>query len=304
MQSNNPKISIIIPIYNAEKTIIPCINSILNQSYKNYELILVDNNSTDNTKKIIKNFQKKSKKIKYLFEKQKGRGPARNTGEKSAKEEIILMTDSDCILPKNWINNIIKPLQNENFDAVQGFQKNISNDFWSIQHQIQSEKKYTNIITLEKENIPGMIDTKNFAIKKNTLKKIGYSSRKYISGNDTDLSLKLAKHNCKVKFLKNLKVKHFHSSKLKKIINKQIYRGMWTYIITKDHKNNPYIKNFKKKSAQKDNLKLFKPYKIKKILQKNPSELIYETITGIFWRIGLIKGYFKYKTLTSPSNTP
>ena len=126
----NPKISIIIPIYNREKTLKPCISSILSQSYKNFELILVDNNSTDSTKEIIQEFQKKDKRIISLLEKEQGIGVARNTGEKHAKGKAILMTDSDCILPRDWIREMTLPLLNKECDGVQGFEKQLENQIY------------------------------------------------------------------------------------------------------------------------------------------------------------------------------
>ena len=61
----NPKVSVIIPVYNGERTLRHFLKSILDQTYKNYEVIVVDNNSTDKTKDIIKEFQTKDNKIKY-----------------------------------------------------------------------------------------------------------------------------------------------------------------------------------------------------------------------------------------------
>ena len=132
---NNPKVSIIVPVYNSEKTLAKCINSILLQSYKNYELIIVNNNSNDNTKKIIYFFMKKDSRIKYAFEKIKGRGIARNTGIKNVSGSIILMTDSDCIVPKNWIYNMIQPIIKENENIIMGSEYSLFNNFWTIEYQ-------------------------------------------------------------------------------------------------------------------------------------------------------------------------
>jgi len=230
------KVSVIIPVYNSEKTLKQCLNSVLNQGYKDYEVIIVNNNSSDKTEEIIKDFREKSKKIKYLFEEKRGIGASRNTGEKKAKGEIILMTDSDCIVPENWVESMIEAIKG--YDAVQGFQEAVSNNYWSKYKQKISEEKYKNE---NMKNPLGKIDTKNFAIRKEVLRKIGFTSRKYFSGNDTYLSIKLTENNCKVRFVKDIRVKHFHATSFKKVFGRKIRWGKWTAIITKDYKN--FLKN-------------------------------------------------------------
>jgi len=285
----NPKISVIIPVYNGENTLKSCLNSVVNQTYKNYEIIVVDNNSKDNTKSIINEFQKKNRKIKYLFESKRGRGAARYKGEINAKGEIILMTDSDCIVPVNWIEEMIKTI--ENWDVVQGFEEPISDNYWNRYRHITFEEKYKN----EKMQDPlGKIDTKNFAIKTSILKKIGNTSRKYFSGNDTYLSIKLTENNFKVRFMKDIKVKHFHPSSLKAVFNKYIYRARWTAIISKDHKNFLKKTDFLKDTCQtpKTFFKFF-PGLFFTLIKKGPRYTFYDFIVGISWRIGLLVEWIK-----------
>jgi glycosyltransferase involved in cell wall biosynthesis len=286
---NNPKVSVIIPVYNGEKTLKGCLDSVLNQNYNNYEIIIVNNNSTDKTKDIIKELQKKDKKVKYLFELKRGRGAARYKGEINAKGEIILMTDSDCIVPKNWVEEMIKIIKN--YDAIQGFQEAISDDFWSKYKQINSEKKYENE---DMKNPIGKIDTKNFAIKKNVLKKIGYTSRKYFSGNDTELSIRLVKNNYKIRFMKNIKVKHFHADSLKEVFKKQIYRAKWTSIITKDNKDFLKKTDFLKDTCQTPwSFFKFFPGLFGTLIRKGFKYAYYDFVVGIAWRIGLVKEWLE-----------
>jgi len=284
----NPKVSVIIPVYNGEKTLKQCLISVLNQTYKDYEILLVDNDSTDKTKEIIKEFQK-DRRIRYLFEPEKGRGVARNTGERESTGEIILMTDSDCIVPENWIEEMVRALKN--YDAVQGFEESVSHDFWSKNRQINSEKKYKN------ENMIspiGKIDTKNFAIKRAVLKKIGFTSRKYFSGNDTDLSIKLTKNKYKIILKKDIDVKHFHANSLRNVFCKQMYRAKWTAIITKDHITFLKKTGFLRETNQTlCTFFIFFPGLITTLIKKGPAYTFYEFITGISWRIGLIMGWLK-----------
>ncbi len=91
-----PKVSVIIPTYNGEKFIGRAIESVLNQTFKDFELIIVDDGSTDNTKEIIQQYQKKDERIKYLWEENSG-GPARpyNLALKQCQGEHIAFLDHD-----------------------------------------------------------------------------------------------------------------------------------------------------------------------------------------------------------------
>lgn len=129
-------ISIIIPTYNEEKDIPECLDSLLNQSFKNFEIIVVDDGSTDRTKEIIKEFQKKDKRIKLIEGEHKGPGFSRNLGAKKAKGEILVFVDADMTFDKNYIKNLIKPILKDKTGKILGTThdyeavKNIDN-IWS-----------------------------------------------------------------------------------------------------------------------------------------------------------------------------
>lgn len=96
------KVSVVIPVYNEEKRIKKCLDSLFAQSEKPDEIIVVNNNSADNTVSIIQKY----KDIKILFEKKQGTTPTRNKGFNAAKYHIIARCDADSILPNNWIKKI------------------------------------------------------------------------------------------------------------------------------------------------------------------------------------------------------
>lgn len=94
--TKNPIISVIIPTYNRANLIDQAIQSVLNQTYQNFEVIIVDDGSTDYTKEVIRKFQERDKRVKYIrHEKNRGGSAARNTGIKAAKGEYIAFLDSD-----------------------------------------------------------------------------------------------------------------------------------------------------------------------------------------------------------------
>jgi glycosyltransferase involved in cell wall biosynthesis len=96
------KVSVVIPVYNEEKRIKKCLDSLFNQSEKPDEIIMVDNNSTDSTVSIIKKY----KDVKLVYEKKQGITPTRNKGFNTAKYDIIARCDADSILPNNWVKKI------------------------------------------------------------------------------------------------------------------------------------------------------------------------------------------------------
>ena len=89
------KYSIIIPIYNTEKFLPKCVESVLDQTFKDFEVILVDDGATDNCPKICDNFAKKDSRVKVIHQQNGGLSVARNNGIEKAQGEYIIFLDSD-----------------------------------------------------------------------------------------------------------------------------------------------------------------------------------------------------------------
>lgn len=101
-------ISVIIPTYNEQKSIAECLESLASQSYKQLEIIVVDDGSTDQTLLKIKNL--KVKNLILLKQNHKGPGPARNLGASKAKGEILVFVDADMTFAKNFISDLTAPI--------------------------------------------------------------------------------------------------------------------------------------------------------------------------------------------------
>ncbi len=109
-----PKFSVIVPVYNTEKYLRKCIDSILNQSYDDYEIIIVNDGSTDSSKKIINEYCKTfPSKIKGVHKKNGGLSDARNKGVKKACGDYLLFVDSDDYIEKNLLKTLSKKLKDE-----------------------------------------------------------------------------------------------------------------------------------------------------------------------------------------------
>jgi len=103
-------LSIIIPTYNEEKDICTCLNSLKKQSFKDFEIIIVDDGSTDRTKEFVRKF----KGVRVIEGKHKGSAFSRNLGAKQAKGSILIFVDADMTFDKNYLKNLVRPLLKDN----------------------------------------------------------------------------------------------------------------------------------------------------------------------------------------------
>lgn len=111
-------VSIIIPIYNSEKYLFRCIKSLLDQTYTNLEIILINDGSTDNSKKICEDFANKDSRIRIINNKNEGVSIARNYGLASAKGDFISFVDSDDYVEPDYIKKMLLKLEEEKADIV------------------------------------------------------------------------------------------------------------------------------------------------------------------------------------------
>ena len=278
-----PKVSVIIPVYNGQRTLRQCLDSVLNQTYKNYNIIVIDNNSTDKTKKIIHSY--KDKKISYVFEPRKGRAYARNAGINAAKGEIIAMIDADCTAPLNWIEELIKPIAFENEQASMGFETDLINNYWTKNIQKANWKFIRKNLN---GNYVSHLDTKNFAVKASLIKDLMFDPL-IPCMEDFEFYLRLRKV-AKIIFNPSIKVGHRHKSSLKDVIKINIDRAYWTKRIFEKYKKN---KEFRKEplfeSMSLRNNLTFPFWMLLRFITKSPGEAFFTLVSEISWRIGLLK---------------
>ena len=112
------KISVIIPVYNVEKYLSKCLDSVVNQTLKDIEIIVVNDGSPDNSQKIIDDYTKKYKNIKSFVKKNGGLSDARNFGIKKASGKYIAFLDSDDYVTEDMYEKMYKKAISHNFDIV------------------------------------------------------------------------------------------------------------------------------------------------------------------------------------------
>ncbi|HTH93221.1 MAG TPA: glycosyltransferase family A protein [Candidatus Paceibacterota bacterium] len=114
------KFSVVIPAYNEAELISHTLQAILKQTYTDFEIIVVDNNSSDNTAAIVKTFVERDPRIKLIPCPQQGLLPARNCGLHAATGDVIVQLDADNIPNKNWLKNAARHFRNKKIVALAG----------------------------------------------------------------------------------------------------------------------------------------------------------------------------------------
>jgi len=138
---NKTLFSIIVPVYNTSKYIDKCINSILNQTYNNYEIIIINDGSTDNSKEVLEKY-KDNKKITIINQKNKGLSGARNNGIKKSKGSYIIFIDSDDYIENRLLEKINEKIKN-NTDVIR-YQTQTVNENYEIINKY-NEVEFTDI---------------------------------------------------------------------------------------------------------------------------------------------------------------
>lgn len=130
--SENKKVSIIVPVYNKEKYLTSCLTSIEGQTYKNIEVLLVDDGSVDGSADICKMIVKRDRRFKYVYQKNCGQIPTRQRGLQISTSEYVTFIDADDRIKENYIETLMKPInEDEELDLVtSGLIYNEKNKSW------------------------------------------------------------------------------------------------------------------------------------------------------------------------------
>ncbi len=216
-------ISIIVPAYNRSEEIDEFLSSFVKQSSKNFEVVIIDDGSTDNLKEVIKKYQSVLT-LRYFYQQNKGPGTARNLGMSKANGDILVFIDSDCTVPEEYIENLERHLNTENFDAFGGpdtYRDDFPPFLKAVNYSMTSFIGTGGTRGSNKSVAKYYPRSFNMGIKRKVYEKIG-GMNELRHGQDMDFSNRIYKAGFKIKFLPDVYVYHKRRTSLKKFF-KQIF---------------------------------------------------------------------------------
>lgn len=167
----NVLVSIILPVYNGRKFLKECIESVLNQTYNFFELIIIDDGSTDKSEEIVKEFN--SEKIRYYFKDNEGVAATRSFGLSKAKGDIISFIDQDDMWNESYLVQVVEHMKEYDFIYANGrylIDKNLGNNIYNDK-QSELNKSDSSLSRLLRQNF--IVSPTQVSVKSKVIHKVG-----------------------------------------------------------------------------------------------------------------------------------
>lgn len=229
------KFSVIVPAYNSGDTILALLNSLSNQTFKDFEVIVVDDGSQDNTPDIVRSFPYR------LIQLTRNHGPAycRNIGADTAQGEILVFTDSDCLVDHNWLENIHKNYLQNDIEAIMGKlvlmpSTLLGDSISALGFPAGGAIGFDKIWKVDQQGFTDSLSSCNCAVRKDIFDKIGGfdESFPYPGGEDTLLAYNLSRLNYRIKYCPDVLVFHEARDSLKGFLKWQYRRGISSFLFS------------------------------------------------------------------------
>lgn len=212
-------VSIVVPAYNAEKTIARCLQACLAQTHAELEVLVVDDGSTDGTAGIVRSFP-----VHYVPQQNRGPAAARNLGARGASGDILAFTDADCVPRPDWIERLLGGFK-DRIVAVGGTY-GIVNPEHVLARVVHAE------ILARHERFGDTVDflgSFNVAYRKIPFLSVGGFDESFraASAEDNDLAYRMSDYGGELAFIPNAIVDHHHPEKLLPYLRTQMRHGYW-----------------------------------------------------------------------------
>ena len=177
-----PRVSVVVCSYNGAATLRECLNSLMQLDYPDFEVILIDDGSTDETRSIADDYPQ----VVFHYQANRGLSEARNVGARLASGEIIAYTDSDCVADRHWLLYLVEAMRDQNVEAIGGPNVSPESDGWIAKCIAVSPGNPSHVMLDDQhaEHVPGC----NLAVRRQTLLGMGgFDPQFRQAGDDVDI---------------------------------------------------------------------------------------------------------------------
>lgn len=210
------RVSVVVPVYNGGETIAECLQALKNQAYRDFETVVVDDASTDDSAAIARRFP-----VKLLsLAKNTGAAGARNQGARIAAGDIIVFTDSDCVAPRDWLQKIVDHFnRHQDFVSVTGIYT--TRNRWSLVSRFIGHE--TRFRMLRESSSAALFGTYNSAIRRSAFFELNGFDEGFTSvGEDADFGFRLGyRYPRRMRIRLDLEVGHYHRTDLFAYLKRQ-----------------------------------------------------------------------------------
>jgi GT2 family glycosyltransferase len=215
-----PSVSVVVCSYNGAATLEECLASLRRLDYPNFEVILVDDGSTDDTQEIVARFPE----VRYIHQTNHGLSAARNVGARRATGEIVAYTDSDCVADEHWLSYLVSEMRRQNVDVIGGPNIPPPNDCWVARCVAASPGGPSHVMLDDRlaEHVPGC----NMAFRREALLALGGFDEQFRqAGDDVDICWRFLNAGSDIGYAPAAMVWHHRRSTVRAYLRQQIGYG-------------------------------------------------------------------------------
>jgi glycosyltransferase involved in cell wall biosynthesis len=223
-----PELSVIVPVWNGEKTLSFCLEALAGQTVAEdkYEVIIIDDGSTDRTAKIADQFS-------VVYHRQENQGPAaaRNKGVSLAKGGLVFFTDADCAPDPDWLKEMTAPFSDPEVAAAKGTYRTEQKGIVARFSQLEFEERFA---MLAKQSSIDMVDTYSAGFRKEIFQALGGFDTRFPEANneDTEFSYRMAEQGHCMVFAPRAVVRHLsHPDSILRYFRLKFSRGFWRMMV-------------------------------------------------------------------------
>lgn len=213
---STPRVSIVVCTYNGAATLRECLNSLVRLNYPNYEVIVVDDGSSDATPQITDEFPT----VRTIRQQNRGLSVARNVGAAAATGDVVAYTDSDCVADPDWLDYLLDAMQRQQVEAIGGPNLPPPTDAWIAQCVAASPGGPSHVMLDDQlaEHIPGC----NMAFRRDLLLKIGgFDPQFRQAGDDVDICWRWIDEGYRIGYAASAVVWHHRRNTVRAFMNQQ-----------------------------------------------------------------------------------